>query len=131
MSDAGKTTSQGVNMGGTTTAPKEDLKRAGEELRAGAADAKAQAKGVAASVKDEVARAASELKQEGSEIADAAKGRALGFAEEQKRLGADQAQGMAQAVRRAADELEQASPQMAHYVREGRIFGGRRGARVA
>jgi len=115
MSDAGKTS---THMGGGTASPKDDLKRTGEELRTGAKDAAAQAKGVGASVKNEVTRAASELKNEGAEIADAAKSRALGFAEEQKRLGADQAQGMATAVRRAADELEQASPQMAHYVRE-------------
>jgi hypothetical protein len=58
------------------------------------------------------------VKTEGGKVAEAAQERAIGFAEEQKQAGAEQAEGLARAVHRAADELQGASPQIARYVHE-------------
>ena len=69
-------------------------------------------------LRQEAAGAAEDIKTEGAAVAEAAKDQALGFAEEQKRLGADQAEGLARAVRGAADQLQDSSPQVARYVHE-------------
>ena len=91
---------------------------AGHELRSAAANAGAQAGEAASRLRAEAAGAAADVKAEASGVAEAAKERATGFADEQKRAGAEQAEGFARAVRRAADELQDGSPQLAQYVRE-------------
>jgi hypothetical protein len=56
--------------------------------------------------------------REGREIASMAADRARGFAEDGKRAGAEQADGIARAIRRAAEELDQSSPALADIVRD-------------
>jgi hypothetical protein len=94
------------------------LREAGQELRSTAAEVGAQAGEAASRLRDEAAGVAAEVKAEASGVAEAVQERAAGFAEEQKRAGAEQAEGLARAVHRAADELQDSSPQLAHYVRE-------------
>jgi len=69
-------------------------------------------------LRQEAAGAVEDIKAEGAAVVEAATDQALGFAEEQKRLGADQAEGLARAVHGAADQLQGNSPQIAHYVHE-------------
>jgi hypothetical protein len=98
--------------------PSDALRGAGRELRSTAAEAGAQASEAASRVRDEAAGVAADVKAEASGVAGAVQDRAAGLAEEQKRAGAEQAEGLARAVHRAADELQGSSPQLAHYVRE-------------
>jgi hypothetical protein len=72
----------------------------------------------AGQLRQEAAGAVEDIKSKGAAVAEAAKDQALGFAEEQKRLGADQAEGFARAVRGAADQLQDSSPQVARYVHD-------------
>lgn len=57
------------------------------------------------------------LRREGSEIASGAKRQIGEYAAEQKEMGAEQIDNVARAVDRAADELEQSSPQLARIAR--------------
>src|SRR5215217_7890746 len=73
---------------------------------------------------DMASTAARDLKERASGLADTARGMAsgageklLGAVEEQKKAGAQQVRGIAQAVRTAADGLEGEIPQAAQYVR--------------
>jgi hypothetical protein len=77
-----------------------------------------QVRATAGVVREEAAGVLSEAKAEVSDVADKARERAESFAEEQKAAGAVHAEGIARAVHRAADELQDASPQLAGYVRE-------------
>jgi hypothetical protein len=77
-----------------------------------------QARETAGLLRQEAAGAVQDIKAEGAAVAEAARDRAMGFAEEQKRLGAEQAEGLARAVHGAADQLQSNSPQIAHYVHE-------------
>lgn len=99
-------------------APGDTLRDAGRELRSTAAEAGAQAGEAASRLRDGAADVAAQVKAEASGVAGAVQERAAGFAEEQKHAGAEQAEGLARAVRRAAEELQGSSPQLAHYVRE-------------
>ena len=68
--------------------------------------------------RQEVAGAVEDIKAESAGVVEAAKDQAVSFTEEQKRLGADQAEGLARAVHGAADQLQGNSPQVARYVHE-------------
>lgn len=94
------------------------LNRAGSDLRATAAEVKSQAGEAASTVRDEAAGVFSDVKAEAAGVADEARERATSFAEQQKNAGADQAEGLARAVHRAADELQEGSPQLAQYARD-------------
>jgi hypothetical protein len=72
----------------------------------------------AGQLRQEAAGAVQDIKAEGAAVVETARDQALGFAEEQKRLGADQAAGLARAVHGAADQLQDNSPQVARYVHE-------------
>lgn len=113
---------QAAATGGSGTrqasAPGDALHEAGHGLRSAAAEAGAQASEAASRLRDEAAGVAADVKVEASGVAEAVQDRAAGFAEEQKHAGAEQAEGLARAVHRAADELQGTSPQLAHYVRE-------------
>lgn len=69
-------------------------------------------------IRQEAVDAVEDVKAEGAGVAEAAKNQALGFAEEQKQRGAEHAEGIARAVHGAADQLQESSPQIAHYVQE-------------
>ncbi|WP_209428244.1 hypothetical protein [Pararhodobacter sp. SW119] len=86
--------------GARTDAAKKDLTRAGEE------------------VKHEAARTASELREQGSEIASSVMEGADRYAREQKDAGAQHVASVARAVERAADELEETSPELARHVHD-------------
>jgi len=94
------------------------LYQAGSDLRATAAEVKSQAGEAASTVRDKAAGVFSDVKAEAAGVADEARERATSFAEQQKHASADQAEGLARAVHRAADELQESSPQLAGYVRE-------------
>jgi hypothetical protein len=95
-----------------------EVRRAGDEAKAGAADLASKARDAAGGVRDEAAGLVQDVKAEGASVVEAARDRASGFAEEQQRAGAEQADGFARAVHRAADELQGTSPQIARYVHE-------------
>lgn len=71
-----------------------------------------------AATREQATKLGADLQAQASEIGAEAKERAQGFLDEQKGTGADQVEGIARAVGRAADELEQSAPQLAGYVRE-------------
>jgi len=81
-------------------------------------DVKETAKHTFQSTKDEVLGLGQELKNQGSDLVGAARQRAQGLAEQQVAFGADTVGGVARAATKAADELEQSSPQLASYVRD-------------
>ena len=95
-----------------------EVRRAGDEAKAGAADLASKARDAAGGVRDEAAGLVQDVKAEGASVAEAARDRASGFAEEQQRAGAEQADGFARAIHRAADELQGTSPQIARHVHE-------------
>ena len=74
--------------------------------------------GTTGQLRQEAAGLVADIKTEGAAVAEAAKDQALGFAEEQKQRGAEQAEGIARAVHGAADQLQETSPQIARYVQE-------------
>jgi len=102
----------------STDNPADTLRQAGSEAQATASDMGAQAKDAAGRLRDEAAGAVQDIKSEGSGVIEAARERAGSFAEEQKQAGAEQARGLAEATHRAADQLQDVSPQIAHYVHE-------------
>jgi gas vesicle protein len=102
----------------STGNPADTLRQAGQEARATASELGDQAKGAAGRLRDEAAGAMQDVKAEGRDVIEAARQRAGSFAEEQKRAGAEQAKGLAEATHRAADQLKDASPQLAQYVHE-------------
>jgi hypothetical protein len=57
------------------------------------------------------------LQKKGEEVAGEAKDRAEEMADEQMKIGAEHAQRIAGAVQKAADDLSQSSPLLAHYAR--------------
>ncbi|TCZ54988.1 hypothetical protein [Roseicella aquatilis] len=72
----------------------------------------------AGQVRQEAAGMVEDLRSEAGSVAEAAREQVSSFAEEQQRRGAEQAEGLAQAVRGAADQLQETSPQLAQYVQE-------------
>lgn len=95
-----------------------DLGAVRETIRGTAADVGSQAKQTVASVRDEAMNASGDLKDEISGVADAAREKAMSFVDQQKQAGATQADGLAKAIERAADELQEQWPQVAQHVRE-------------
>jgi len=105
-----------TGMGGTTAGndlrnAREDLREGAEALRGGAADA-------AETLRREAAAAGRTLKQEGTQVLHDVQERAVEAAERGKHAGAEQAEGIARAVHRAASELEDNSPQLASIVHD-------------
>lgn len=115
MSDA---TGSGAPPRSTASGPADTARQVAGEARAAAAGIGAEARQAAGTVREEAARALDEVKAEGGAVVEAAQSRAVGFAEEQKQAGAAQAEGLARAVHRAADELQETSPQLARTVHE-------------
>lgn len=115
MSDTTGSQFPGRNPTAASTSP---LQKATDEGRAAAADIGSQVNATASQVLDVAQDAVGDIKAEGADVAEAAKDRALGFAEEQKQVGADQAEGLARAVHGAADNLQDTSPQIAQYVHD-------------
>jgi hypothetical protein len=102
--------------------PPDDLKQqfrdATEALRSTATEARAAAGQAAETVSQEAAAAAQTLKQQGAEVVQAAQSRAEAMAQQGQRSGAEQAEGIARAVHRAAEELQGTSPQLAGLVQD-------------
>lgn len=69
-------------------------------------------------VKAEAARTGERLKHQGEDLASMAKDKAEGFARQQKEAGASGIDSVARAVGRAADELEDTSPELARHARD-------------
>jgi len=84
----------------------------------GAEDLRAAARQASERVSQEASATAETLKREGAAAVDAARGRAEDLAQQGVRTGAEQADGIARAVHRAADELEQQSPALARTIHE-------------
>jgi hypothetical protein len=112
-------TSTGSSMGSSMD-PTNDpgLRRAGEDLRQAASAAREAAGEAASTVASEASAAAGTLKQEGAALLGTARERAEEVAREGTRAGAAQAEGVARAIHRAADELERESPQLARWVHD-------------
>lgn len=81
-------------------------------------DTKTSAEAGKERVKAEASRTAEQLQEQGEDIAATAKERAVAFTAEQKRSGAQHVDVVARAVRKAAEELEQSSPELARYARD-------------
>ena len=92
--------------------------REGSGATSSADEPGSEARGTASGLRDEAAGVVRDVKAEGAAVVEAAQERASGFAEEQKEAGAEQADSLARAVHRAADELQSTSPQIARYVHE-------------
>ena len=125
----GGTPARGVGPGGLPpsgradfpppmTAGNGEASRIGDAAQGAAQDAGARMLDAAAEAKDQGAEAIETLKQEGGAVLEAAQQRASTMFDEQKRAGADQAEGLARAVHNAADQLQETSPQIAGYVHE-------------
>lgn len=67
--------------------------------------------------RDAASKLADEAKQKKQDITEAATERAQDLAEQGKAAGAERAEGLAHAVRRVADDLEDSSPEIARHVR--------------
>jgi len=81
-------------------------------------DARTPAKEATERTKAEAARTGEQLKHQGEEIASLARDKAEGFAQEQKEAGASGIDSVARAVGKAADELEDTSPELARHARD-------------
>ena len=69
-------------------------------------------------IKEEAAAAFEEVKAQGASVVETAQQRFGEIAEEQKAAGIRQAEGLARAIHRAADQLDETAPWMARYVHE-------------
>jgi hypothetical protein len=92
---------------------------AADSIQATAGDVMSQARDVASRAGETVSALAQEAMDEGRDIANVAMQQAEGVVEAQKRAAAGQAEGIVRAIRRAADELQDTTPVMAGYVRDG------------
>ena len=115
MSDANRNAAPG--QGGSDVG--DALRQTGQELKTAVGEARSQAGEAAARAGEEAKGLAREAADEGREVAATAVDRAESLAEDRKRAGAEQAEGMARAIRRAADELQDTAPTVAGYVRDG------------
>lgn len=98
--------------------PDGSVRQEGSEAKSSAADLASKARGTVSGLRGEAAGVVQDVKAEGGAVVEAAQERAVGFAEEQKKVGAEQADSLSRAVHRAADELQGTSPQIARYVHE-------------
>jgi hypothetical protein len=103
---ASTTSQSGSGQTGYRAGTNDDVSKAKDAVGDAARTAKAEASNLA-----------HDLKAHGEQLVHDAKTHAQGLAEQQKAAGADQVEGIARAVGKAADELESASPQLAQYVR--------------
>ncbi|MGG5821046.1 hypothetical protein [Falsiroseomonas sp. HW251] len=117
----------GTTGSGTRSSTGSTSASAGETLREGAR----QVRDAASSAAEQAKSAAEQAKHEATGLLDTAKERAAGVAEEGRRAGAEQAQGIARAVHRAADELDRDSPTVARMLHDaaGSIDGMARALR--
>jgi hypothetical protein len=96
----------------------EGLRQAGDDLRTTAQQAKEAAREAASTIAGEAQAAAQTLKQEGAALLDTARHRAEDLAQQGQQAGAERTQGLARAIHRAAESLEQDSPELARTVHD-------------
>jgi hypothetical protein len=101
-----------------TDSPDGRGRQEGSGAKSSAAELASEARGAVSGLQAEAAGIVQDVKADGAVVVEAAQERATGFAEEQRRAGAEQADSLARAVHRAADEMQGASPQIARYVHE-------------
>ncbi len=77
-----------------------------------------QQKNTGGDVRAEAERTGEQIRHQGEEIASAARETATGFARDQKQAGAAGIDSVARAVDKAADELEETSPELARHTRD-------------
>lgn len=94
------------------------LQQAGDDLRHAAREVRQAGSEAASTVAAEASAAAETVKREGAALLETAKDRAAQLADEGKDAGAAQARGLARAVHRAAEDLEQESPELARTIHE-------------
>jgi hypothetical protein len=100
------------------TTPRPRPEQAGQEARKGVEDLRTAAREAGTRISEEASATTETLKREGAAMLDDARTQAEGLAKEGARAGADQVGGLARAVHRAADELEQQSPALARTIHE-------------
>ena len=106
----------------TTGMPGRDpVDRMKETAREGAEGVRREAEEGARGIRDEAAAAYEEVKQQGASVLETAQQRVGEFAEEGKDAGVRQAEGLARAIHRAADEIQDSAPWMARYVHEAAV----------
>ncbi|HEY8613013.1 MAG TPA: hypothetical protein VIL69_17215 [Roseomonas sp.] len=88
-----------------------------DDAQAAAAKLQTHAGEAANSVRETAASATEEARTQGEEILGAARERAEDLAEDGKEAAAEQASGFATAIRHAAEDLEDSSPEIARHVR--------------
>lgn len=122
---------ESAQLGSGQTGTETGLRQAGEDLRATARQAREAASQAASTIASEASAAAGTIKQEGAALLDTAQTRASEMAQQGVHAGAEQAEGIARAIHRAADELDKESPQLARTVHDaaGAIDGMARALR--
>lgn len=102
----------------TGTPGRDTMDRMKDATREGAEAVRHEAAEGARGIRDEAAAAYEEVKQQGASVLETAQQRVGEFAEEGKDAGVRQAEGLARAIHRAADEIQDSAPWMARYVHE-------------
>ena len=94
------------------------IDRIREEANRRAREFESQSESAAGSIKDQARSAVQSVGEEASGLASDLKSRALDYAETGKRTGADRLNSFAGAVERAAAEIEEESPETAHFIQK-------------
>lgn len=100
-----------------TTTATPGLEQVRQDASVAAREIQNRAGEAAQTVQAHASQIASEAAEQGREVLGVAQARAEGMIEEGKAAGAEQAQGLARAIQRAADDLDQTSPEIARHVR--------------
>ncbi|MDJ0388457.1 hypothetical protein QMO56_10050 [Roseomonas sp. E05] len=87
------------------------------DLKGAASEAQARTGETARNLRNEAGETLQAVRAEGEDLATVARDKVEQVAEEQKEAGAEQGHHLAEAVRRVADDLEDASPEIARHVR--------------
>lgn len=105
-------------MSSGTSGQPSSTDRLKDGVKEGAEGIREQAKDAARGLREEASAAFEEVKTQGATVVGSAQERLGEIAEEKKQAGIRQAEGLARAIHRAADEIQDSAPWMARYVRE-------------
>ncbi|MBY0339480.1 MAG: hypothetical protein K2X11_22915 [Acetobacteraceae bacterium] len=103
--------------GGSPPRPDEALAQLRDDATRVSSEVQARAGEAASALREEALSTAGEIAQQGRSLMDNAVERAEDALEQGKAMGAEHAQGLARAIRHAAEDLEGSSPEVARHVR--------------